>query len=444
MNGKNLKRQVIHHLAEIDVPGDKDAWQIMKKRLAKNESANRGRPHLRGITLRLVTALGSAVVIILVIFAIAPARHALAEALRWLFNATDAQEIPIENSLRVATPTFAPTFSITLSPVAAGSLQRTPALVPTDIDPISKSACADDPYGYTCKIAWAEKKAGFDAREFPAVPDHLKFDDVYVNRNNEIIIQYSLIGGGGYLYFFQGMDNEPQSTTSEVYSGAIEKVMVGNYPGEFVAGMFVTTGDPPVYSWSPAGRARLLWTEGERWFELDSEACMKTYFCPGRDELIQMASQLVDKPLPENGLNEGYLENLDEVDQLADFDILVPTILPQKFEFSYASYDSDLYQVEINFCPTDMQDQGAARIMIVETPIEKVFLNPTENEKEITGENVEINGQSGIYVSNSGFYHILTWQHEKLRITLSVYSSDLWYGGIFTKEQVLEIARSMQ
>lgn len=284
--------------------------------------------------------------------------------------------------------------------------------------------------------------AGFDAKEFPADPRGFHIQAVAQAKPGEIWLEYDVIGGGGYLYLSQGIGNEFSPFTGAVLESAIETVQVGDHVGEYVAGDYFYGGVLTETTWLPCCRFQLRWTDGEHWYELDKQSAMTQTDYMTRDVMIQMAMQLVDQPAPAKGPRADYLTSLAEATQLAEFTILAPTLLPDKFAFEYANYDKDLSQLRLIYTPPD--GQGIASVLIFETPINKVSLAPGDNGGEIKGEAVDVNGNPGVYFSDNPYSHVLTWQAGGIKITLWVYSSEIWYGGSFTKDQILEIGRSVK
>jgi hypothetical protein len=151
---------------------------------------------------------------------------------------------------------------------------------------------------------------------------------------------------------------------------------------------------------------------------------------------------LVNEPNPVLEPRADHLTSLDEASRLASFTVAAPSLLPDGFVFEYAQYNADLSQLRLFYAPPG--GQGVASISIVETPLDKVSLAPDVNGEEIEGEAVDINGNPGIYFSNDPYSHALTWKSGEIEITMWVYSSEIWYGGSFTKEQILEIGRSVK
>lgn len=464
MEEKILKK-TLEQLGQQAFPDDTDPWTPIQNRLVKDPAVMRLKQaptypvQHRLLRLRLLLVSVVALTLLAAILLLTPGGEALAETLRHFFRPVSVEEFPTPPSEALATPTFAPTFAVTLVSVQEATPVSTPtpdprssaqgstsfvtaSPVPTGFSPSGLSDCNTDLYGYTCRIAQAEKAAGFDAKEFPVDPPGFHFKTAHGRVPNAIWMEYIAIGGGGYLYLSQGLGSD------FLYSGAaeesaIETVQVGDHIGEYLFGDYAYGG---VYgnriTWVNCCRARLRWTDGERWYEIDKQAALPQTDYMTKDVMIQMATQLVDQPESVQVPRPDYLKSLEEASQVAEFPFLAPSLLPERFVFDYATYNITLSQLRLFYTPPGAQ--GTATVFIIETPLEYVSLAPGDNGEMVEGEAVEINGNPGIYFSADPYAHILTWESGELKITMWVYSSEEWYGGSFSKDQVLEIARSMK
>jgi len=221
----------------------------------------------------------------------------------------------------MAAPTFPPTFAAQLAPVDENEATQTVQPLPTGTPEHNLSVCETDPYGYVCKVAWAEKQAGFDASEFPTDPKGFAFRSVNKTEPGEISIEYGVIGGGGYLYLSQGVGSKFPVFTGEAPEDAIEPVMVGENYGEYVYGHWAIGGIYKEYTWLECCMARLRWVDGNRWFEIYKQAAMPQTDYMTREVMIDMALNLVDQPDPKGNLRLEYL-SLEEASQLVDFKIM--------------------------------------------------------------------------------------------------------------------------
>ena len=449
MNDKRLKL-ILEQLGQQGFPDETDGWEMIQRRLtrpqgmAKSVHKPGGKVLRQTNSLRLVVGIGLALIIIFSIFVVIPNKQALADAWKHLFQPAAAGQIPTPSNKELATPTFPPTFAVTLAP--ANIVKVSPTLRATQLSTPQSSldACGINSYMWdsTCWIAFAEKKAGFTAKQLPSNLQGFVFSEIAQAIPGSIMMRYVAIDGNGDLIFTQWNGNGFPTFRGAAPESAIEEVQVGDYQGEFVAGAWATqSSDPKVY-WNSCCRYTLRWMEGERSFELELNADPSPY--SSRAAIIQLATQLVDHPMPAAGPRADYLTSLAEASQLAEFAISSPGLLPEDFIFRYGSYNKDLSQLRLRYAPPGVEGLASAGISIVETPLDKVSLTPEENGENLKGDNVDINRNAAIFSSNNNqLTNIVTWEAGELRITLTVWSSS-GYGGTFTKDQILEIARSMK
>lgn len=386
-------------------------------------------------------ALAAAAVMLLValFFTAAPQGRALAETIGHLFKVATVTEIPIEAPASIATPTFAPGFAATLAPVVEATPTAAPVPVESGMPDDARAACEEDPYGYACKVSWAEKRVGFDLREFPIEPIDMRFRELRVGENKDVVIRYERIGGGTFLNFNQGLGEEFNSGEMGVPVEAIQPVMVGEYPGEYAAGGYISESDTKTFSWrADASKYSLRWKEGERWFEIQYWGCVGREDYCSAEGLVQLALTLVDNPQPAAGPRADYLKDIAEAEQISGLDLLEPAILPEGFVFSFGTYNAENGQVMLSYQPVGYMPM-VAEVSIRQQAGDTLPIPPQEEKFET----LEVHGNPAIYQSSGPYSHWITWQENGKIISIAVVSSDLWYGGTFTREQVLEIARSM-
>lgn len=415
---------------------------LMKRAEQKSMRSNR-----TGLRLRFGLGLAAALLLFGMVFAKMPEGQALAESIKHFFKIATVTEIPVTDPNFLNTPTFAPTFAVTLVPAVNAAPTKTPPPTPEGFTADEYDACKTDPNSYTCRIAWAEKKAGFDIKEFPADPIDKRFENVLVT-NGEVRINYKRVGGGDFLQFIQGLGTEFSSMSGSVPEESIQQVMVGDYPGEFVQGLFAVGPGETTYSWRTDGsKFSLRWSDGERWYEIIQMGCVGgvEYYC-NADGLIRLALSLVDEPVPSEDPRADNLTSVEEAEAISGFPLQEPQILPEGFSFHHGTYDAQLSEIRLNY-GANGYDLWAVSIILRQIPNDQFWLNSGETWDEFPGERVDINGQPGIYsthISNNNYSYDVIWQSDKLIIQLWIDTSELWYGATFTREQVLEIARSVK
>jgi hypothetical protein len=421
-----------------------DFYNNLYAELMSHAEKKRASPKISSIRVRYALGLSILLALVFLFIAFTPQGKAFAESIKHLFVTTDITEIPIDDPQTVASPTFVPTFEVTLIPATESEVKEN--FISPEIAVLSSTdpACEEDPNGYSCQIAKAERKIGFDLKELPSDPYTFKFSELYITQSDEVWIHYERVGGGSYLLLYQAI-GDMSSMYGSVPEDSIQEVKVGEYFGEYVVGNYFSDAPSSSYKWGYHGTYRLRWTEGERRFELRHDGCvdLRYEFCSSSpDKLIRIAESLVYDPIPSSELRADYLKSPEEATLISGFTILSPTILPEGFVFDHGNYDTDLKQIRLSYTATS-SDPGTTEILIVIRPLIEIAANPGE-DWSVEGESVDINGYPGFYSSGSPYNHAVSWEENGMRITISFYASETAFGGGFTKDQVLEIARSLQ
>lgn len=426
-------RKVMNRLADDLVPDDIDLWPAISKQMEAQPNQKR---KSSGRTRQLNLAVGISLILVLtlIISTFTPAGQAFARVLQSFFRVVEVEKMPTYPPGIYQTSTPIPTLAAvlgTLKPTA------TSELLPASTQDPALTPCYDDLNGSACKIAWGEKIARFDAKQFPSDPEGLVLKRVEAS-TDQILMHYDQINGGLWLDLKQGIADEFPSIGGAP-ADAIKEVMVGEYPGQFVIGMFANQGEPPTVIWMEWGRYRLRWMEGDRWFEIDVVNGYGNY--SERDYLIQLAESLVYEPQsPE--IRTDYLTDTADTARLAGFIPLEPSILPEGLFFDHGEFNEVTGTLQLEYSPGE---DGLSEVVIYQTPLDKISLSPElDKVTNVVGEEVEINGFTGNYYAISEYNTIVIWHTDELRIHLQVFINEWLDPRIFSKEQILEIANSVQ
>ena len=435
---EKLLSETIQKLAEDLVPGEINLWPKVQKQIddqivQKNVFSHKTKQ------LRLAIGFGVALVLVILIFTLTPVRETFAQVMQNFFKIKEIEQVATYPAEEFKTPTNAPTFAATIS-----TIEPTSALVllPDPTQDPTLSSCYEDLNGSACKIAQAEKRAGFDAKQFPSDPEGLRLAHVESN-TNQIIMEYHYINHGNFLFLKQGIAEEFPDFGG-VPEDAIEDVLIGYFPGEFAAGMYVNVGDPPIVQWLETDRYRLRWMEGNHWFEIDSITGMPPD--PGtygdRDRLIGMAMSLVFQA-EQQDLRPEFITNIQDAALLAGFIPQEPQVLPQGFQFDHGEYDEELNTLSLIYTHGG-ENLLYGAVTLMQTTHETMALNPTLFQYDLEWEEVSINGFSGRYYSTDDFHHLANWTTNEATFLLEIWINKWDYGATMTKYQVLDIANSVR
>ncbi len=450
-----------------------DLWMKMRGHLETSESIQQRGDASMKITFRRITLILLAVIAGLAILFATPQGQAFAQTLFRFFSPTESKLYPTpEKSVNSYTPTPVPTFTLGLKVFAPPNNKTAENAIPiptsrTANDLLKNCRDASAQSSYACQIALAESKAGFDALELPAAPNAMAFTDAQGDTIPQTItINYTAVQDGTYLILTQGLGTKPINQSDQVPANAIEEVKVGGYDGEFVQGQYVysdASGTSIVWDEDP-GELRLVWAEGNRWFSLTKLGNIEVMGYMDKKFLLELGANLVDNPgLHLNTtVDDSYQMSLPEAQAVAGFPLLLPGVLPEGFEFSYAYYDTATRTATLFYHPKG-QPAGVGQLVILETAL-------GQNNPEVfsckqcpagTFEKIKVNGATAYYSDGSldigsstnplltPIWHAdpsdlhLTWSTPSLFIVLN-YSPTQWYGGQLEKETLVKIAESMK
>ena len=298
-----------------------------------------------GKLLPRAALIGVALVIVLAAFFSSDQGQALAQKLFQFFRVTEEKSFVLPTDqmwTNPATPTPVPPYILPLVPAP---VEVNPTPLPTVDSTCSTPASQKT---YFCQNQKVEAEAGFDLKEFVYDPKGMKYAKVsYFPETGEARTEFVVTGG--YLYLVQGI-NEYISTDNPwtmVPSDAVKQVSVnGNY-AEIVEGTYAYYLGATEAVWDPYGRIRLFWREGNRWFLLEKigEPYPIEWMTP--EELVRLAESLVDQRLLD-AVPPVDTENLLSVaaaQELAGYDLLSPSLLPEGYVFKRASYAGEVVRL---------------------------------------------------------------------------------------------------
>ncbi len=431
MKPKQIK-QILEHIGEEAFPAGNDPWPAIRQQVEAQLPTRETAQHTQ--RLRLAAGVGAALVLAVLVMAFTPAGQAFAQALQGFFKIIEVEQISTYPPEAIKSSTPVPTFVAAV--LGTPEPTATPEPLPTGTNDPALAPCYEDLTSSACKIAQAEKFNRVDLKQFPTDPEGLALKRIE-SYPGQIIMHYEQINGGLWLDLKQGVADEFPSIGGAP-AHAIQDVMIGEYPGQFVIGMFAYQGSESI--WIDGTRYRLRWMEGEHWFEIDVVNGFEGNY-GDLETFIQLAESLVYDPEPE-GLRADFLTNMEDAAQLAEFTPLEPRLLPEEIFFDHGEYDESRATLLLQYTPGE---QGLSFVALYETPLDKVSLSPDLDQvNNYAGEEVEVNGYSGMYYEINQYNKIVIWHTDELRIRLQVFINDAWDSRIFTLEQILEIANSVK
>lgn len=416
MNSNSIKRQLIHHLAEEKVPMNYDPWIIMQGKIEANKREKE--IHLSGklaaVKRRNLAALVifGFVLIVAVFFMTSPGQ-VVANGLLSFFFRTDSN-------------------------VRA---------VPTEL--ITPGTTT-----YGLNIDEAEKLAGFHIFVPASLPDGYSLAEVvYDSQLREVIQVYKFEPyQAGEMFLLTQQTSQPAEIVGQ--SAEVKEFMVGTTPVESVLGSWFSPLNSTTEEWySDAPVHTFRWQEDG--FFYSTQFWVNDSFSPAylsvEDRTAFLETLIGTRPALPEKINLKNLLSQDEIISVSGMQILMPTALPDGFQFSHAVYEPENKRVVLIYpFGNDNQSSNQAKIVIFETPINSPqgtisFDGYPEGavERLIIGdmESTYIRGAlvDGKYDENFGSG--ILEQTNSLNISIQFYGSATVS---LDKESLIEVAKSLK
>jgi hypothetical protein len=347
MDSKDIK-SILKNALEKEVPSAQvDLLSAVQSRLvAGKKYSTQQRVRMNKNPLKRLAFSALTVIALIAIALATPQGRAWAQDAFQFFKQVDVTTIPLSDE----------ELEWFNGPTEYYDLPLVPVVIPTpspEMTVLPGCETAEKAQSYSCKIAYAESQLGFDLMELEEKPQGMEFQSVSFDKINK----YASIGYGPYglsLRITQWLGKAPEQygPWDWVPAGEVEKIKIGSYDGEYVSGLFglPTGGNELEWSNNANVEQRLAWSDGTYWYLLETYIGPGTTGYLGREQLIDIASSLVNSPAIQNEQpNPDSLTSLSDAEEYSRLDLKAPTLLPLGFEFSYARYISFNNEVHLRY-----------------------------------------------------------------------------------------------
>lgn len=318
MSDEQLKKTFLRELAEASIPNNYDPWPVLQARINREglyktiqqkhttKSVNaRGFKPVTAIIIILIMAFG------LFLFA-NPQGNALAQAILRFFIPTQSVEEP---DPAVSTP------------------------IPLiEITPImnANNAIADN-----SNLEEVQRKINYPLMQLSFLPQGYHFEFAQVE-GERVTLFYKNDADGASLWLEQlplhGAEPEPMSVGPDA---PVESAQVGNNYAEYIKGSYF--GDQGIWN-SDSGASFLRWQHDDMLYTISlvvnsSLAASKANL--SKETLLTMAENLTEDTTKKFAFDPSHINDLEVAEKLAGFKLLVPTVLPQGYQFDFATIEED-------------------------------------------------------------------------------------------------------
>jgi hypothetical protein len=420
MDSKNIK-SILQDALEDKVPASEiNLLPSVQSRLVagKQSSFQQGENMLR-IKIKRLAFSALAMIAILAVALITPQGRAFAQSLLQFFSRSESDTLPLQ-------------------PWQATILDDTAEIDPTALPPMPLITVVSD----------AERLAGFDAAELSSTPQEFTFLGARLY-GKALSLEYEANGGGGNLIIMQSQDGYVQSEWDKAPANAIIPVKIGDLDGEFVQGTFVVYPNDTSAKWNPdAAILRLRWIKDGLWFEMAKFGDVESIEYLDQAGMIELAKNMAYTPAEVN--TNPYPFSMDEVTQLAGYDLLVPdgaTI--ERFPFKGATFEHQNDMASL-FYANEAGEGFMLSEQMLKSPEDIYPLQGVVGASAPVDE-IKVGSFSGEYVegvwelTENGpvwqdipFLKTLRWKTDNLFIEI------VYQGMELTKEDLIKLAESMK
>lgn len=458
----NLKRQVIHHLAEQGVPADYNPWEEVKGQLESNQAGRKTMRHSgidAPLNLSLKVRFAGVLTMLLVllvgtVFFLTPQGQVTANNLFQLFRRAESNVLPL--------PTGLPTESIlptsTPFPTQIIGLQSVPTEEPgVFFTPTPKEKTEQGTITYGLTISEAEELAQFAIRAPNSLPSGYRLSEVTFDSQTRAVQQI-------YKYFpYQSgemfvLSQEPSQPTDSVGQNAqIDQIQVGDITVEAVNGSWFSAAGSNQEEWiNNAPVHTFRWQQDGFTFTLQflvGDTFSSAYL--SKDDMQAVVETVIGtlSAFPES-MNLNNLASVEEVEQAAGFQLLAPTLLPEGFALERAVYEPENKRAVFIYRPKDTAGSMNHPSLIIFEILKDGDTLPAIYPEELPPEAIEqvtIDTASGTLVRGAvvdgtydpNFGLSLHWETDNLSITIN-YSGTSSHPAQLEKADMIEIAEGLQ
>jgi len=409
----------------------------LKSDLMDQAAAKTSLPHHQK-SRKTALILASALTALVLILFITPVRDAIGQVFVELFQTAESDAIPH------------PPAQTLIAGTATAEYQATTAPDQVVINPDYEATISPDSVFTAEMILFqVERSAGYDILEPAYLPEGFELTSASFDWGTRIVhLVYDRDGENSLI-----IDQEPVTgmescdlCTEIGPDTAISAVQIGDLVGEYVKGGWKENNGNSYWTSDPDMQT-LRWQSEEMVFDLNYQGDPDQIT---QSDLVEIAENLVNR-IPDPGSQEVATLSVEEVEQAAGFDVLVPSKVPSIFKFSGGSYLPD---ENMTFLFYDLMGRRTNGLRIAQEPITETDdcdlcseIGPAANIQSVQIGDVPGELVNGVWMLEDGYKK---WRNEPWVVRLRWQKNDTVFEISFfgppmtmTKSSMVHLAESM-
>jgi hypothetical protein len=334
----------------------------------------------------------------------------------------------------------------------------------------------------TCSVEQIREKVDFTVKEPRNIPDGIYFVGATGGPDSISLMYDAADNSYGLSVIEERWTGKPAEGTSQVGASAdVQKVQIGNSPGEYFRGSFVMKSGESTATWDPNFiQETLSWVEGNTSYSLNYFFGSQTPL--GKEGMVALAESMTTEPVvklpmpatvtsePSESIPESPFKlSIAEAEELAGFKLVLPPTLPDFLSLEGAMYEPETKVVTISY-KLEVTEPDLEGLSMNGLSVSEQFVsNPEECAicDIAVGEDTTVwPDQSPLFVGDNANFELIqigdvtakyaegvrlgdgTWEYDPslrhLRWEANGIAFDLWDIGSLTKAQLITIAESLK
>ena len=437
MPNKNPDHNLIKKLRQyFEVDPRPDFLPALKDDLV-DQVADKPSPLHRQQPRKTAFILASALTALVLLLFITPVRDAIGQIFVELFHQTESDSIPHPPAQTLIAGTATAEYQATITPNQVVNPDYEATIGP------------DSVFTAEMILFQVERSSGYDMLEPAYLPDGFELTGASFDWETGIVHLAYDLDDENSLTINQEPISEAVSCdlcTEFDSDTSVSAVQIGDLEGEYVKGGWKEDGGNRYWT-SDLGIQTLRWQSDDMAFDLQFQGDPDQI---SQSDLVKIAENLVNR-IPDPASQEVATLSVEEVEQAAGFDVLVPSKVPSIFRFSGGSY---LPEENMTLLFYDLVGHHTHGLRIAQEPITETDdcdlcseIGPAANIQSVQIGDTPGELVNGVWIFEDGYKK---WKNDPWMVRLRWQSNDtvmeiMFFGPpmTMTKSNMVHLAESM-